>query len=101
MPIVRSPSLGNCCFLVARVIWITRKLLAALYRPPGQAGMQNFRGGLALDLVDLGRFQAARVGYHRYSTRFDINSTLICLMAVSFNTVSTLLRRISGPCSFL
>ncbi len=33
--------------------------------------MFNFRDGLALDSVDLGRFQASRVSYHRYSTRFD------------------------------
>ncbi len=40
----------------------------------------------------LGRGQAAQIGYHRYPTRFDTNSTLICLMAVSFDSMSTLFR---------
>ncbi len=52
--------------------------------------MSDFRGGLALDLVVLGRFQAPRGGCHRYSGRFDVNSTLICFAAVRFDTISTL-----------
>ncbi len=41
-------------------------------------------------LVDLGWFQAARGGCDRYSGRFDVNSTLSCLAAVRYDTVSTL-----------
>ncbi len=60
--------------------------------------MLNVRLGWAFDLVDLGRFQAARVGHHRYATRFDTNSTLICPMAVSFDIILTLFRHYFGNC---
>ncbi len=50
--------------------------------------MWGFRGGVALDLVDLGWFQAPRGGCDRYSGRFDIHSTLICLAAVRLDTIS-------------
>ncbi len=52
--------------------------------------MLGFRGGLAFDLTDSGWFQAARVGGDRYSNRFDVDSTLIGLVAVSFDTILTL-----------
>ncbi len=42
--------------------------------------------------MDLGWFQAARVGCYRYSIRFDTSSTLICLTAVRFDTISKLFR---------
>ncbi len=45
---------------------------------------------VALDLVALGWFQVPRGGCDRYSGRFDINSTLVCLAAVSFDMFSTL-----------
>ncbi len=54
--------------------------------------MSGFRGGFAFDLVDLGWFEAARVGCDRYSGRFDIHSMLISFAAVSLATVSTLSR---------
>ncbi len=54
--------------------------------------MPIFRGGLGFDLVDLGWFQAPRIGDDSHSTRFDINSTLIFLIAVRFDSISTLFR---------
>ena len=52
--------------------------------------MSGFRGGLALDLVDLGWFQAARA----VATDIRADSTLIrrefVFAAVRFDTISTL-----------
>ena len=48
------------------------------------------------ELVDLGWFQAARGGC---SSRFGINSMLICFAAVGFDTISTFLSLISGSSS--
>ncbi len=45
-----------------------------------------------VDLVHLEWFQAARVGDVRYSTRSDIDSTLIFIWVVSFDRMSTLVR---------
>ncbi len=55
--------------------------------------MWNFRGGLGFDLVDLGGFQAPRLGDDSHSTRFDIHSTRIFLMAVNFDIISTRIRQ--------
>ncbi len=54
--------------------------------PPGKAGMLDLWAGLALYFVDFGLFQASRSGCDRYSTRFDINSKLICFAVVRFDT---------------
>ncbi len=52
--------------------------------------MSDFRGGLALDLVDFGWLQGARGSYNRYEVQFVINSTLTRLAAVRFDIISTL-----------
>ncbi len=43
-------------------------------------------------MVDLEWFQAARDGDDRYSIGFDIISTLILLMVVRFDSISTLFK---------
>ncbi len=60
--------------------------------------MPNFRDGLAVDLVDLGRFQAARVGDDRCSARPNTNSTH---MVVRFDTNLTLFRYCVDVCQVL
>ncbi len=57
-------------------------------------------GAWALDLVDLGWCQAARVGDDRYATRFDTNATLLFLMVVNFDTIPQYFDiRMSGSCT--
>ncbi len=60
--------------------------------PPGEAeaGMSDFRGGLAFGLVDFGWFQAPPGRVRPIFDPILHNSTLISFAAVRFETISTL-----------